>query len=377
HFLDIQDLNSCLSSLHYEQKELCRFVSGSALSSCRLRQRIMVVHRYFVALGRYRPAESSKTIDKKLIQKPVSINKKRIIFSGNKENASVGLARVGTRAALNFSFAFLRRAWRSGEDADLCTEMLQESLEALRSLQEATLFDEGGVSPVWMEVVERSTKFLRHVVLGDENSSSSVQDIPLSDQHYALCLLLELAVQRATLSHLLEAVLLLLLIWTKRKDHKDNRIDVAVTNPPLIPLLKRLKSVEPLKASPNHEQWTDTQPMRVSATECFLRFLQLPEDDSESVDLQLAAIVMMAHLDRLATPHLPPPTFLENTKLYQDVRAWGWVPWNLQEGPQTCEQLGEIGVSKMSFSEKSILLLTNNHQLYNLTYNHGSLVSMN
>lgn len=41
------------------------------------------------------------------------------------ERATLGLARVGSRAALNFAFAFLRRAWRSGEDADLCTELLQ------------------------------------------------------------------------------------------------------------------------------------------------------------------------------------------------------------------------------------------------------------
>jgi hypothetical protein len=30
------------------------------------------------------------------------------------EKATVSLAKVGSRAALNFSFAFLRRAWRSG-----------------------------------------------------------------------------------------------------------------------------------------------------------------------------------------------------------------------------------------------------------------------
>lgn len=53
-----------------------------------------------------------------------------------------------------------------GEDADLCSEVLQESLDALRSLPEATLFDETNVSPVWLEVVERSAKFLRQVVLG-------------------------------------------------------------------------------------------------------------------------------------------------------------------------------------------------------------------
>lgn len=53
-----------------------------------------------------------------------------------------------------------------GEDADLCSELLQESLDALRSLPEASLFDEGTVSSVWLEVVERATKFLRSVVTG-------------------------------------------------------------------------------------------------------------------------------------------------------------------------------------------------------------------
>ncbi len=78
----------------------------------------------------------------------------------------MGLARVGSRAALSFAFAFLRRAWRSGEDADLCSELLQESLDALRSLPEGTLFDENAVSSVWLEVVERASKFLRSVVEG-------------------------------------------------------------------------------------------------------------------------------------------------------------------------------------------------------------------
>lgn len=51
----------------------------------------------------------------------------------------------------------------AGDDADLCSELLQESLDALRALPEATLFDEGTVSSVWLEVVERATKFLRFV----------------------------------------------------------------------------------------------------------------------------------------------------------------------------------------------------------------------
>ena len=40
-------------------------------------------------------------------------------------HAALGLAHVGTRAALSFAFAFLRRAWRNGDDLDLCTELLQ------------------------------------------------------------------------------------------------------------------------------------------------------------------------------------------------------------------------------------------------------------
>nr|XP_028706446.1 E3 ubiquitin-protein ligase HERC2 isoform X1 [Macaca mulatta]XP_028706447.1 E3 ubiquitin-protein ligase HERC2 isoform X1 [Macaca mulatta] len=67
---------------------------------------------------------------------------------------------------LSFTFAFLRRAWRSGEDADLCSELLQESLDALGALPEASLFDESTVSSVWLEVVERATRFLRSVVTG-------------------------------------------------------------------------------------------------------------------------------------------------------------------------------------------------------------------
>lgn len=58
------------------------------------------------------------------------------------------------------SFVFL------GEDGDLCSEMLREPLEALRLLPEASLFDESAVSPIWLEVVDRSSNFLRDVVLG-------------------------------------------------------------------------------------------------------------------------------------------------------------------------------------------------------------------
>lgn len=57
-------------------------------------------------------------------------------------------------------------------------------------------------------------------------------EVPREDQHIALCLLLELAMQRGALSNMLEAVLLLLQLWDKGKQEADNRcvlLDVNYT----------------------------------------------------------------------------------------------------------------------------------------------------
>ena len=44
---------------------------------------------------------------------------------------------------------------------------------------------------------------------------------------------------------------------------------------------------------------------KVSPTESFLRYLALPEDEAEFVELQHCAVVLVSHLDRLAAPYLP------------------------------------------------------------------------
>ena len=126
-------------------------------------------------------------------------NKKSKDSTGSKLGGPSGLARLGSRAALSFAFAFLRRAWRNGEDSDLCTDLLQETLEALIMLPPPSLFDESSVSSVWLEVVERTSKFLRSVVMGDvlnQESASSEVEIPAKDRNTALTLLLEFAIQK-------------------------------------------------------------------------------------------------------------------------------------------------------------------------------------
>jgi E3 ubiquitin-protein ligase HERC2 len=56
------------------------------------------------------------------------------------------------------------------------------------------------VSDIWLEVVDRTAKFLRTVVLGGEAAGAAspqpASPIPLSDRHTALSLLLEFAIQK-------------------------------------------------------------------------------------------------------------------------------------------------------------------------------------
>lgn len=156
--------------MNLEQKNLCSLAANSTLSATRLYYCLFILKRYFVALNR-----TPHTVD---AQQGFTHRKKNIecdeggkLFSHidpkiSTVDPTVGLARVGSKAALNFAFAFLKRAWRLGEDTDLCSELLSESLDALRMLPVATLFDGEKVSSVWLEVVERSSKFLLQVVTG-------------------------------------------------------------------------------------------------------------------------------------------------------------------------------------------------------------------
>ena len=102
-------------------------------------------------------------------------------------SATDGLAKVGTRAALSFAFAFLKRSWRSGEDSDLCTEVLQQALDVLQELQIPSLFDGQDLSNVWLEVVDRCMEFLKSVCQGLVPLTTS-NNLSLSLQRHTSCL---------------------------------------------------------------------------------------------------------------------------------------------------------------------------------------------
>lgn len=72
----------------------------------------------------------------------------------------------------------------------------------------------------------------------------TLDNVPISDQHLALGIYLELAFQRGSLSHILESVLLLLRLWDRGQDNEKNS---SCTTAPLNPLLKRLQRLSEYK----------------------------------------------------------------------------------------------------------------------------------
>uniref|UniRef100_A0A3B3YFA5 HECT-type E3 ubiquitin transferase n=1 Tax=Poecilia mexicana TaxID=48701 RepID=A0A3B3YFA5_9TELE len=365
------ELKDCLLVLVEDQQKLSAQMAKSTLSAQRLRQRLVILERYLISLSHSMMEEKYKVRWKMPPSQPLPAtdNKPRPASKGVE-----GLARVGSRAALSFAFAFLRRAWRS-DDADLCSELLQESLDALRALPEATLFDEGTVSSVWLEVVERATKFL------DVHGSASVKgNIPLQDEHLALAILLELAVQRGTLQ-LLSAVLLLLRLWENGTREMDNERSTQGTSAPLLPLLQRFHNIHSSKEEPLPEEDAEILTAPLSPNESFLRYLTLPQDNDLAIDLQQTAVVLMAHLDRLASPYSPPhcnsPSSHKGT--LQEVIAWGLLGWKLYanvSGPIQCKALSSLGVTQIVCSEKGFLILSNSGAVYTQNYKSTTLAPM-
>lgn len=151
-----------------------------------------------------------------------------------------------------------------------------------------------------------------------------------------MSLLLELSLQRGTLSHMLDAILLLLRLSHLPAD-KNRRVpksegekkaeslsggedqEVNEKNFPLVPFLRRISSIP----TPPTPYLSLKAPQEVSVpvsclqsspflspvkcdsvpSKCYLECLTLPNDDTAQLDVQQVATVAMAHLDRIAEPY--------------------------------------------------------------------------
>ncbi|XP_040568701.2 LOW QUALITY PROTEIN: E3 ubiquitin-protein ligase HERC2-like [Lepeophtheirus salmonis] len=308
---NIEELEHSFHKLLEEGTLIANEASSSTLFALRLQRRLVVLKRNWVAHNNSHGIRKNVHIHNNNDNNWSSVQKKKnlnnvIVPHKTKPgfvDATDGLARLGSRAALSFAFAFLKRAWRSGDDTDLCTELLSEALEVLRTLPPASLFHTNSISPVWWEVVDRTTKFLHSVI-----HSPLEQAIPPKDKQAALSLLFEFAVQRGTLHHLLSLILLLLQLWECGQTIHDNRAANDFWNEngiPFIPFLRRFESIarnDPSNVEGDDENDDDEV---VNATSCFLRYLEYPEDENSQIDLYQSAVILMSHIDRIAEYHQP------------------------------------------------------------------------
>ena len=165
---DGDQLREALRGLLEEQRELAWQAAGTTPSMQRLQMRLAILSRYFLALSRHQPSSASTVGSSYGTRQKKRNQTKERTQSGlvAEESVSQRLARVGSGAVISFMFSFLRRAWRLGEDTDMCSDLLQESLSTMLTLRVPSLFDESGVSAIWVEVVDKGSKFLRKVITG-------------------------------------------------------------------------------------------------------------------------------------------------------------------------------------------------------------------
>ena len=58
----------------------------------------------------------------------------------------------------------MRRSWKSGEDADLCSSVLQEACVLLEALPPGSLFQTKSYPSLWVDSIDKVTSFLATIV---------------------------------------------------------------------------------------------------------------------------------------------------------------------------------------------------------------------
>lgn len=102
--------------------------------------------------------------------------------------------------------------------------------------------------------------------------------------------------------------------------------------------------VQPLAPSPDvHSSPSVTCQLLtgpLSPNESFLRYLTLPQDNELAIDLRQTAVVVMAHLDRLATPCMPPLCSSPTSHKVSAPAPHSRAPWDSQLKPHGVGAIG-------------------------------------
>ncbi|KAI5642407.1 regulator of chromosome condensation (RCC1) repeat domain-containing protein [Phthorimaea operculella] len=368
-----ESLKALQDALQWEQRTRAINAAVTCPFISQIRRLIALCNRHLVAV--IRDQNNHKEVKRiKLEKKPTHTVSNRALSSLNKPielstesqedgeesstddaESALGLARVGARAALRLALSLVRRAWRCGEDADVCSALLRDALDAVRALPDAALFAGAGTAQqaprsqkIWAEVVDSAAKFLHQVVAGEVGCN-----VPLGDWRTSICVWIELCARRAELPALLKAADVLVTLPPRQKRQPDNRITLEECTAPLGPFLRRMAKVP----APNPIMNTEPAPEN-NPTEAFLKDLTIPSGDG-LMEVRKAGIALLCHLDRLGAPLLPPlKGFVTCTESAQEVVSVGSGPLHL----------GALRIQQIVCAEKLALLLTQDGVVYTLPY---------
>ncbi|XP_068628740.1 probable E3 ubiquitin-protein ligase HERC2 [Battus philenor] len=370
-------LQSLMESLIWEQRVRAINTAASCPFISQIRRLIVLCNRHLVAVIRDQN-QNKETKKPKIDKKPPhaisnralsnvvnTLNKSTEISSEGQEEteehcddseSAIGLARVGARAALRLALSLVRRAWRCGEDADVCSALLRDALDAVRALPDAALYAGAGIGvtqaprsqKIWAEVVDSAAKFLHQVVTGEVGCN-----VPMGDWRTSLCVWVELCARRAELPAILKAADVLVTLPPRQKRQPDNRIILEECTAPLGPFLRRMAKVAAPKPIVNNEPANE-----FNHSEIYLNELTVPSGDG-LMEVRKAGIALLCHLDRLGAPLLPPMKgFVTCTESAQEVVSIGVGPL----------QLDSLRIQQIACAEKLALLLTHDGAVYTLPY---------
>ncbi|XP_068081364.1 probable E3 ubiquitin-protein ligase HERC1 [Anabrus simplex] len=195
------ELEHHVTALLSSQLDLARTVCSESPFSVVLRQRLLVLRRIFHAVWtKYHDKEKMKS---QLTSHENENRPESSDTNGERScSASQALVEMGVKTGLSLLFTLLRQSWQNTALAgtvNLCNEVLATAAEVVRNLPPLSLANESQITALGSQGLQEVTKFLCQASLPTSGADSTGQML-------ACELLLELALQRGSLSHLLEWV---------------------------------------------------------------------------------------------------------------------------------------------------------------------------
>lgn len=71
----------------------------------------------------------------------------------------------GLNMLLKYTFKFIEKTWESGQNMDLCSEMLHEAFAMFQNMPKALLFDDTEDSKDLVAMVQKTILFLKRIVI--------------------------------------------------------------------------------------------------------------------------------------------------------------------------------------------------------------------